>query len=69
MKNTLIKFGLFTVIYILFSWFVADDFICALKGDMLCLQNVSIRYIIFMILMIGYETLVKKKLFKKTNTK
>lgn len=61
----LIKFGFFTVIYLLFSWIIADDFICALEGDPLCLQNVAVRYMIFMILMIGYETIVKQKLFKK----
>lgn len=65
MKSTLIKFSLFTVIYILFSWFIATDFVCALKGDSLCLQNVAIRYIIFMILMVVYEKWVKQRLFKK----
>ena len=65
MKSTLIKFSLFTVIYILFSWFIANDFICALKGDALCLQNVAIRYLIFMALMVVYEKWVKNKLFKK----
>ncbi len=65
MKNILIKFGLFTVIYLLFSWLIAGDFICALGGDPICLQNVAVRYIIFIILMIAYETVVKKKMFKK----
>lgn len=65
MKNILIKFSLFTVIYILFSWIIANDFICALQGDPLCMQNVAIRYVIFIILMIVYEKWVKNRLFKK----
>lgn len=65
MKNILIKFSLFTVIYILFSWIIANDFVCALQGDLLCLQNVAIRYVVFIILMIVYETWVKDRLFKK----
>lgn len=65
MKNILIKFSLFTVIYILFSWIIANDFVCALQGDPLCMQNVAIRYVIFIVLMIVYEKWVKNRLFKR----
>ncbi|MBB1148856.1 MULTISPECIES: hypothetical protein [unclassified Myroides] len=65
MKNVVIKFSLFTVIYILFSWIIANDFVCALKGDPLCMQNVAIRYIIFIVLMVVYEKWVKDKVFKR----
>lgn len=69
MKTTLIKFCLFTVIYILFSLIIANDFICALQGDLACLQNVAIRYVIFIVLMLIYEKWIKNKLFKKNQTK
>lgn len=64
MKQLVIKFSLFTVIYIIFSWVIASDFVCALQGDIGCLQNVSVRYIVFMMLMVVYEIFVKKRLFK-----
>ncbi len=68
MKNTLIKFCLFTVIYILFSWIIANDFVCALQGDLICLQNVAVRYLIFIVLMLIYEKWVKNRLFKKNKS-
>lgn len=65
----LIKYGFFTVIYLILTWFMSDNMGCVLEGNSTCLFEFAIRYIIFMGLMAVYDIWIKDKLFKNKKVK
>ncbi|AJA69020.1 hypothetical protein HX045_10655 [Myroides odoratimimus] len=65
--NSLVKFSLFTVIYVMMTWFLTDEVGCAFSGDEQCLISFVVKYIIFIALMFVYDKWVKGRIFKTKN--
>lgn len=61
------KYGLFTIIFLLLTWFLSDELSCFFTLEAYCLLNLSIRYILFMVLMMIYDVWIKKIIFKRKN--
>ncbi|WP_430613878.1 hypothetical protein [Flavobacterium sp. JP2137] len=59
------KYGLFTVIYLILTAVMADDFACLWAVDGLCWAKFLGKYAIFMLLMLVYDRFFKNKIFGK----
>ncbi|MDR0230481.1 MAG: hypothetical protein LBI72_15700 [Flavobacteriaceae bacterium] len=64
-----IKYAFFTIIYLILTWIMSDNMQCLFEGNQSCLFDFTIRYLIFMVLMVVYDLWVKDRLFKKSNSK
>lgn len=69
--NTLKKYGIFTLIYLVLTAVMSDDLSCLWALDGLCLANFLGKYAIFILLMAVYDRFFKNKIFgsKTVNNK
>lgn len=60
------KLALYTLIYIIISFLMSyDEIRCALSGEELCWYNLIGKYVIFLILILIFNKLIRPKIFKK----
>lgn len=65
--NRLKKYGLFTFIYILLTWTFSNDLSCLFDLEVVCWANFLGKYLVFIVLMIAYDTWIKGGVFGKKN--